>query len=304
MSCADLRLDEYLDGELAEGERAAVEGHLSSCAACRSELEQSRKLEKVLRSVPSGAVPDEDRFVQSVRARSRRRAWIPWAAAAAAALVVALGVARFRPAPDPKPAWQDVTALVFQYSQQPSPALEETLRAGGPEALKTLESMVDVGSGRTQFAAATLLFKLADAPTRERVLARFQQKKETNGTWTLSEPGTDDSDDELVPITVSLAVDGQDRWALNVLKKLNHLNLQAQSKIVDSVVTLLHSTNVDIQRHALEIVKKLEIEFPLSAVVDLLDSPELGEEALRFLRQETKKDFGKDKQAWLKAIGK
>ena len=73
---------------------------------------------------------------------------------------------------------------------------------------------------------------------------------------------------------------------------------------VDSVVTLLHSTNVDIQRHALEIVKKLEIEFPLSAVVDLLDSPELGEEALRFLRQETKQDFGKDKQAWLKAIGR
>jgi hypothetical protein len=38
-------------------------------------------------------------------------------------------------------------------------------------------------------------------------------------------------------------------------------------------------------------------------VVDLLDSPELGEEALRFLRQETKQDFGRDKPAWLKAIG-
>ena len=120
----------------------------------------------------------------------------------------------------------------------------------------------------------------------------------------LSEPGTDDSDDELVSVTVSLAVGGQDRWAMNVLRKLNRLNLQAQRKIVDSVVTLLHSTDVEIQRHALEIVKRLEIEFPLSAVVDLLDSPELGEEALRFLRQETRKDFGKDKQAWLKAIGK
>src|SRR6185295_12488715 len=109
-----------------------------------------------------------------------------------------------------------------------------------------------------QFSAAALLFKLSDDPTRERVLVRFQQKKEPNGTWTLGEPGADDSDDELVPVTLSLAVDGQDRWALNVLQKLNRLNRQAQGKIVDSVVTLLHSTNVDIQRHALEIVKKLE----------------------------------------------
>jgi hypothetical protein len=90
---------------------------------------------------------------------------------------------------------------------------------------------------------------------------------------------------------------------MNVLQKLNRLNRDAQRRIVDAVVTLLHSTNVDVQRHALEIVKTLDIEFPLPALVDLLDSPELGDEALRFLRQETRKDFGKDKQAWLKAIG-
>jgi hypothetical protein len=88
-----------------------------------------------------------------------------------------------------------------------------------------------------------------------------------------------------------------------VLQKLNRLSLHAQRKIIDSVVTLLHSTNVDIQRHALEIVKQLDIEFPLTAIVELLDSPELGEEALRFLRRETRKDFGKDKQAWLKVVG-
>jgi hypothetical protein len=302
MTCAELRLDEYLDGELAEADRAVVEAHLASCASCRGELEQSRKLEKVLRSVPAGAAPDTDRFLASVRARSAaRRAWIPWSLAAAAAVLIMVGVSRIKLVHAP---WQDDFAIVAQYSNQPSAALEEQLRARGPEALKTLESIMNGGHGRMQFAAATLLFKLADGPTRERVLAQYQQKKETNGTWTLSEPGTDDSDDELVPITVSLAVDGQDRWAMNVLKKLNRLNLQAQHQIVDSVVTLLHSTNVDIQRHALEIVKKLEIEFPLTALVDLLDSPELGDEALRFLRQETKKDFGKDKQAWLKAIGK
>lgn len=300
MNCADVRLDEYLDGELAETDRAVVEAHLASCAACRAELEQSRKLEKVLLSVSAGAAPDADRFVQSVRARSRRPPLRFWGIAAAAGVVV---VVCFRMLSLPPRSPQQVFAAVREYSDRPSSAIELRLKAGGAEALGNLEKLVETSDGRMQFAAATLLFKLADDATRDRVLSRFQEKKETNGTWTLSEPGADDSDDELVPITVSLAVDGQDRWAMNVLRKLNRLNRQAQHKIVDSVVTLLHSTNVDIQRHALEIVKKLEIEFPLPAVVDLLDSPELGEEALRFLRQETRKDFGKDKDAWLKAIG-
>jgi hypothetical protein len=301
MNCGDVRLDEYLDGELAEADRAVVDGHLASCAACRVELDRSRKLEKVLLSVPSGALPDADRFVQSVRSRSRRTSVGPWSIAAAAVLLFGF-VAMLVHYGGPRPLKQ-VRVAVQEYSVKPSAAIEDDLRARGPEALRTIESMLDSSDVRLQFAAASLLFKLADDGTRDRVLRRFEQKKETNGTWTLSEPGADESDDELVPITVSMAVDGQDRWAMNVLQKLNRLNLAAQHKIVDSVVTLLHSTNVDIQRHALEIVKKLEIEFPLPAVVDLLDSPELGDEALRFLRQETKKDFGKDKSAWLKAIG-
>ena len=297
MSCADVRLDEYLDGELAEADRAIVDGHLASCAACRAELAQSRNLEKVLQSVPSGAVPDADRFVQSVRARSRRRL-SPWPFAAAAALLIGLaGVLLLQNRP------VDIRSELASYAKKPTEEIESRIRSTGHAGLGQLEKSLDDHDVKVQFAAASLLFKMADDATRDRVLSRFQQRKEPSGTWTLSEPGTDDSDDELVPVTVSLAVDGQDRWAMNVLQKLNRLNRQAQHKIVDSVVTLLHSTNVDIQRHALEIVKKLEIEFPLPAVVDLLDSPELGDEALRFLRQETKKDFGKDKEAWLKAIG-
>lgn len=298
MNCADVRLDEYLDGELAEADRSVVDGHLASCAACRSELEQSRKLEKVLLSVSSGAAPDADRFVQSVRARSRRPAFKPWTVAAAAALLICLAaglVMRARPV--------NVRAELASYAAKPSTDIEGRIRSAGPEGLKQLETSLDDQDVRVQFAAASLLFKMADGATRDRILSRYQQKKETNGTWTLSEPGTDDSDVEMVPVTVSLAVDGGDRWAMQTLRKLHRLNHAAQGKIVDSVVTLLHSTNVDVQRHALEIVKKLDIEFPLPALVDLLDSPELGDEALRFLRQETKKDFGKDKDAWFKAIG-
>ena len=297
MNCADVRLDEYFDGELAEADRAVVDGHLAACEGCRAELDRSRKLEGILKSFPSGAAPDADRFVQSVRARSRRPSFTRWAAAAAVLVAAAgLAIAALR-------GPVDVRAELVKYSEKPETSIEERIRSAGAPALRQLEGSLDDSDVKVQFAAASLLFKLADAPTRDRVLARYQQKKEVNGGWTLSEPGIDDSDAELVPVTVSLAVDGQNRWAIDVLGKLNRLNRQAQAKIVDSVVTLLHSTNVDVQRHALEIVKKLEIDFPLSAVVDLLDSPELGDEALRFLRTETKKDFGKDKESWLKAIG-
>jgi hypothetical protein len=298
MNCAELRLDEYLDGELSEADRAAVEKHLASCAACQAELERSRKLEAVLRSVTTGAAPDADRFVQSVRLRSRRPSLRPLALAAGLLLAVA---GLIYSAAGGAPA--DVNAELALYAAKPSPEIEQRIRSAGPGGLAALESALESGDVRVQFAAASLLFKLADGPTRDRVLARYQQKKEPAGAWTLSEPGADDSDSEMVPIAVSLAVNGQDGRAIAMLQKLNRLNRQAQLKIVDAVVTLLHSTNVDVQRHALEIVKKLDIEFPLPAIVELLDSPELGDEALRFLRQETKKDFGRDKQAWLRAIG-
>ncbi|HZE99585.1 MAG TPA: zf-HC2 domain-containing protein [Planctomycetota bacterium] len=296
MTCVDLRLDEYLDGELEEADRAAVEQHLSACATCRAEAESSRKLEGVLRSVSAGAAPDADRFVQSVRLRSRRTARLPWALAAAAAVLVA-SLFIF-----PGGGAVDVRAELARYAEKPSPEIEKRIQSAGPRGLATLEGALEDADVRVQFAAASLLFKLADGPTRDRVLARYQQRKEPNGSWTLSEPGTDDSDAELVPVAVSLAVNGQDERALAILRKLNRLSLQAQRQTVDAVVTLLHSTNVDIQRHALEIVKQLDIEFPLRALVELLDSPELGGEALRFLKQETKQDFGRDKQAWLKAI--
>jgi hypothetical protein len=308
MNCADVRLDEFLDGELEGADRAGVEAHLASCPECRSELERSRKLEGVLRSIPASVrasagkpspeFPDADRFVQSVRFRSRRPELRPWMPAAAALLIAAGFLALLRGR-----AEVDVAAELSRYAQKPSPEIEDRIRTTGPLGLAALESALDGGEVRIQFAAASLLFKLADGSTRDRVLARYQQRKESASNWTLSEPGTDDEDSELVPVAVSLAVNGQDSRALAMLKKLNRLNGAAQRRIVDAVVTLLHSTNVEVQRHALEIVKKLDIEFPLSALVELLDSPELGDEALRFLKQETKKDFGLDKQAWLKAIG-
>lgn len=298
MNCADLRLDEYLDGELADADRRTAEEHLSSCAACRKELERSRKLDVLLRKVPAGAAPDADRFLHAVRARSRRP-WWPMAAAAAAMLGVLTLILPSVRTRSP----EEIRAGLASYARKPDSRFEEDVRKSGGTGRAVLEQALDSADVRVQFAAATLLFKTADAATRERVFARFDSRKAGNGGWVLGDTGAEDSDLELVPVAVSaLHAGGQERWAIDVLRRLNRMGSEARSRIIESVVTLLRSDNPKVQKLALDIVKELDIEFPLSAIVDLLDSPELGDEALRILRQATRKGLGKDKGAWRKAI--
>ncbi len=302
MNCADLRLDEYLDGELADVDRRLAEEHLSSCGACREELERSRKLDALLRKVPAGAAPDADRFVSQVRSRSRRAA--PWRMAAAAAIVAGIASLLWPALRSPERMTADeVRAALDAYAAKPTAETESRIGSAGPAALPILEAALGEPDVKVQFAAATLLFKMADDATRERVFARFDSRKETNGGWVLGDAGVEESDLELVPVAVSaLHAGGQERWAIDVLRRLNRMGSQAQARIIESVVTLLKSDNPKVQKLALDIVKELEIEFPLSAIVDLLDSPELGDEALKILRQAKDKGLGKDKDAWRKAI--
>lgn len=295
MTCDDARLDEYLDGELGGAERASTEAHVASCAPCRAELEKGRKLETLLRRVPAGAPPEAERFLAAVRSRSRRPAF--GRLAAAAALILAAGAAFFA-ASRPSSLERDVAL----YLQEPSPALEKRIVAAGPAALKAVEARLDSPEVKVQFAAAALLFRILDprkdAAVLARVSARFQAPPRE---WVLADLGAEEEDAETVPIAISAFETGE-AWSLDALRHLNRMHVEAQRKVVGAVVTLLKSDKPEIQRRALEIVKELDIEFPLTAVVDLLDSPELGEEARRILRRATGKDFGRDKRAWLDAL--
>jgi hypothetical protein len=220
---------------------------------------------------------------------------------AAAALL--LGGLLYALLPDAHPV--DVGAELRAYAETQSREAEDRIRRAGPPAWGALERALGEGDVRLQFAAATLLFKLGDEPTRQRVLAGFESRRESGSGWTLFDPGTEKEDIELVPVAVSaLEARGEERWALDILRRLNRLDRAAHRKIIESVVTLLRSQNVRVQGLALDIVRELEIEFPLSSIVDLLDSPELGDQALRTLREATGQDFGHDKDAWRKAIQK
>lgn len=63
ISCADAvkQLWEYLDGELAEQDRAAIEEHLSFCRRCCGEVEFAHELRAFLRREASAEIPDDVR---------------------------------------------------------------------------------------------------------------------------------------------------------------------------------------------------------------------------------------------------
>jgi predicted anti-sigma-YlaC factor YlaD len=109
MTCSDttLSLGVYLLGALDPAERAQVEGHLTTCARCRAELEELAQLPAMLEQVSLDDLtadpfpPSDDLFERvAARARAEQRATpgTPRVAryrrlvAVAAALVLVLGV--------------------------------------------------------------------------------------------------------------------------------------------------------------------------------------------------------------------
>ncbi len=98
MACIDgKKLSAYVDGELPPEDAAAIGEHLARCAACRDELSRLAFVSEALETL-DGAEPDPyfaprlKRLAVAERSRGwARRAFVPAAAAAAAALSLVLG---------------------------------------------------------------------------------------------------------------------------------------------------------------------------------------------------------------------
>ncbi len=129
-------LSAYLDGELTDAERAAVDAQLEASAEWRDELAEVRAARDALRGLPERDAPDgfwdavhahvvadvdpddadDDIVVPITAARSTRRRW-GWVAASAAAVaaVVAVIVVPHRSEVSP-----NVAAVVAQHGAQGS----------------------------------------------------------------------------------------------------------------------------------------------------------------------------------------
>ena len=99
----ETKLNEYVDGTLAAHDRASVEAHLVDCAACRAVVAELRSLFAATASLPKSIEPGRDLWA-GVETRIGQRATrnvqrFHWRAAlaAAAVLLIALGLSRLLP---------------------------------------------------------------------------------------------------------------------------------------------------------------------------------------------------------------
>lgn len=110
-------LSGYLDGELTADEEQTVLDHLDECTICRHELVEVETARAALRSLPV-VEPPVPLDIPSLASRTRRRLTrrVGLAAAAAAAIVLAVGVVRGGPTEEPI----DLGSVVDQHTARVS----------------------------------------------------------------------------------------------------------------------------------------------------------------------------------------
>jgi hypothetical protein len=132
----------FLDGRLSAAERAPVEAHLATCAACRVQVEELRAVVGVLGEWPGLA--HSPSFDAALRARVAAEAqqgtgWLvlrpAWGAALAAAAVVVFALALWPPAEVDLPALPEPPGIAIapQPSTAPQQSPEQPLTYGTDE---------------------------------------------------------------------------------------------------------------------------------------------------------------------------
>jgi len=304
------RLEELFDGELHGDDAASVQAHVHACAACAAEIAAFKRLEDVLRGAPAGARPDGERYLARVKERTRARENSRWTALLplAAAAMLMIGLAWVLASPTPSKG-TDISALVDEYrtaDAERQAAIEKKLQAGGADAIVQLKALVQSGLPQRQQAAAVILARYQDKSVTQ-WLVDYSNREPASPDVLLLEIGSEPSDDELVGSAFDLLRSSKTREdGFSVLRKLHKggLNRQAAYAMVDRVKGLLASPSPKDQELGLEVLRTVGVKFPLPDLVDLLDVPELGDKAYEFLKQQTNKDYGRDKKAWAEYFGR
>ncbi len=193
MTCRDVddRLDDYLDGELAEGEFQEVELHLASCAACRDAERRLRRLLAQARALPREKAPPRDLWpgiAERLGSRGFQRNNI-----VAAAAVLALGLAgvfllRDGPAPASgpgavpvavpaeSPALADAEEDYARASAALLAALQDRRSSFSPETMASVEKNLET-IDQALAEVRDALRRDPDNPELTRMLAATHRKK-------------------------------------------------------------------------------------------------------------------------------
>lgn len=148
MTCEDVRdrLDDYVDGELAQGERDVLAGHLTGCAACREQERGLRRLLAEAAALPRETAPARElwpgiaeRLRPAVLAFPRRRtSFQPLTLAAAAAVLIALS-----------------SAVTWRVARRPLAPVASRFVTAPTATLVALTPVVDLLDAEREYASAT-----------------------------------------------------------------------------------------------------------------------------------------------------
>ena len=182
-------LNEYVDGTLAARERATVEAHLIDCAGCRAAIVELRALVTAAAALPKSIAPErnlwtavEARIVQRATYNVRRAFWRR-ALAAAAVLVIALGLYRLLPSSTAhyRPAgrgWVGVQADFERATEELSGILAVERGRLRPETVALLERNLAVIDAAIAESRAALARDPANADLRRLFAAASRHKVE------------------------------------------------------------------------------------------------------------------------------
>ena len=193
MMCPDMEatLNEYVDSTLSVLQREAVDEHLAQCTGCRDALAELRRLVAGARQLPPSITPPRDFWPVIGRRIGQRATWnlqrVWWrgALAAAAVLVIALGLyrllppstAHYRPAGE-WAGWAAVQADFDRASDDLSHIFAAERGRLRPETVAVLErnlAVIDVAIGESRAALAR---EPANAELRRFFAAAARQKVE------------------------------------------------------------------------------------------------------------------------------
>jgi anti-sigma-K factor RskA len=195
MTCGavEARLDDYVDGTLGTRERAALEAHLASCAACRAALVEVRGLVANARALPRRIEPPrelwtgiaaritEQRQPAGGTAWWRERAFWAGVSAAAATFVLAVGVYRLAgPGQPSRPVqgWGVVEAGYERATAELARALAFERRQLRPETVALVERNVRLIDAALREARAALAADPGNADLQQLVATAARQKVE------------------------------------------------------------------------------------------------------------------------------
>ena len=182
-------LNEYVDGTLAARERATVEAHLIDCAGCRAAIVELRALVSAAAALPKSIAPERNLWT-AVEARigqpatwNVQRFWWRRALAAAAVLVIALGLysllppstAPYRPAGR---GWVGVQADFDRATDELSRILAVERGRLRPETVALLERNLAVIDAAIAESRAALARDPANADLRRLFVAASRHKVE------------------------------------------------------------------------------------------------------------------------------